>query len=137
MDEALRDADRFGLDMDAQAARGHFLDQDADLQLCQPRPDAAVDAVAERQVASRVLAADVEPTGVGEYALVAIGRDVTQHDLVARSDVMPFELDIPGIALRRMCASGVCQRISSDTALSVSAGSASSAARWSGNLSSA
>ena len=76
MDEARRDAGRFADDVHAHPPLRHLLQQHADLQFRQPRADAAVDAVAERQVAAGIGAVDADRIGIlAEYAAVAVRCD--------------------------------------------------------------
>ena len=58
MNEAGVDALGFTDDLHAHAPCRHFLEQDAQLQLGEPRADAAVDAIAEGEVAPGILAVE-------------------------------------------------------------------------------
>lgn len=55
--------------------------------------EAEVLAVAEGDMGVRV-AADIEAVGVGELALVSVGRGVPEDDGVAGVDVLALQLDI-------------------------------------------
>ena len=84
MDEAGMDALGFGEHVHAQAALLHLADQRGELQFGDARPDAAVDAVTEGEVAPRILAVDDDAVAIGEDALVAVRRGVPERNFVAR-----------------------------------------------------
>jgi hypothetical protein len=68
-----------------------LLPQDAQLQFRQPVAEAAVDAEAKRHVLARAGAVDDKAVRVLDRLLVAVCRDVPDHDLVAHLD--PFGAD--------------------------------------------
>src|SRR5690606_20099865 len=70
-------------DVHPQPAPLHFGNQRGGLKLCDACADAAVDSVAEREVAPRVFTVDDDPVAIREDALVAVRRGVPQRDLVA------------------------------------------------------
>ena len=117
MDEARRDPRRLGQHVDPHPPRRHFLQQDRDLHLRQPRADAAVDAVAERQMPPRIRAIDYDRVRiVAEHALVAVRRDVPERELVARLDLLPHQLRVggrrpPHMRERRLPAQDLADRI--------------------------
>ena len=85
---------RCPLRYDRDIALDHFLDHAGELRLGQFGPDAAVDAVAEAQMPPGVGAPDIEAFGVLEHALVAVGRNVPHHDLLAALDRLPAKFGI-------------------------------------------
>src|SRR5829696_3871763 len=72
------------------------LERDTGLQAGERSPKAEVDAVAERYVLVRVLAAYVERVRVLEDALVAVGRGEEEHQPRALGDLDPGDLHGPG-----------------------------------------
>src|SRR4051812_41938322 len=81
MDETRSNPLGFARDVRPQPALRHFIEQHRDLQLGQPRTDAAMDAVAERQMASSIEAIDDDAVRVREHALVAIGAEIPEDHL--------------------------------------------------------
>ena len=73
----------------------HRLDQHPDLQPGQTCPEAEVRAVPERQVTVRA-ASGVERVGLGELALVTVGRGPPQRDLVPGPDGLPAQVRVAG-----------------------------------------
>ena len=67
MYEASRDTLGFGHHIWPEAARSHFLQQDADLQFGKPRTNATVDTITKRQMAPRILTVDDQLVGIFEY----------------------------------------------------------------------
>ena len=118
--------------LDLVEALEDLFPDDLQLQLGEPHADAAVDAEAERQMRARPRAVDDEVVGTLDRLLVAVARDVPHHDLVALLDLSCRGTRSPASAVRRICASGVCQRITSGTKLSSSAGFSRSFSYWSG-----
>src|SRR3546814_10502601 len=80
----------------AQPAPLHLSDQRGELQFGDARADAAVDAIAERQVPPRIFAVDDDPVSVGEDALVAVRRDIPECELVALPALVAEEFSILG-----------------------------------------
>ena len=83
--------------------------------------DAAVDPEAEGDVGARPRPVDDEFVRPVDGRVVAVARDVPHHDLVAFLIFLPRN-SMSSSAVRRICASGVCQRITSGTKLSISFG---------------
>ena len=81
------------LDLPAREPRSHLLERDAPLEARQRRAQAEVRALAEGEAALRV-AEQVEAVGVGEGALVAVGRADQQHHLVAGAQLLAVQLDV-------------------------------------------
>ena len=79
---------------DLPVARDDLADQRRQLDFRQSRADAAVDAVTECQVSPGITPRHVELLGIGEHALVAVGRDVPHHHLFALGDVLAAQLAI-------------------------------------------
>ena len=127
-------ARRLAHHLDHREALQDLLPQDLQLQLGQAVADAAVDAEAEGQVLARPRAVDDEGVGLLDRCLVAVARDVPHHHLVALADRACRRARRRASAVRRMCASGVCQRMISGTRLSISAGLARSLAYSAGML---
>src|SRR3546814_11061182 len=65
-------------DCHAHPPRRHFLEQDAQLQLGEARADAAVNAVAEGQVAAGIPAVEFQGVAIVEHALVAVRRNIPE-----------------------------------------------------------
>ena len=63
-------------DMNAHPAFVHFFQQNPQLQLCQPRADAAVNAMTKRDMAARILTLNVQLVRVVEYFFVAVGSQI-------------------------------------------------------------
>ena len=76
MDEVRPNPLDIARDMHAHPALVHLLEQHLQLQLGEPRPDAAVDTVAKRKVSAGILAGDIEFVSVYEHFLVAVGREI-------------------------------------------------------------
>src|SRR4029079_4073484 len=72
--------------------RQHLLEDDAQLYAGEVGAQAEVVAAATERDLLRWLARDVEAERVFEHRLVAVGRDVPHHDLVALGDLAPLEL---------------------------------------------
>src|SRR3546814_9660054 len=89
-------------DLHAHPPRRHFLEQNAQLQLGEARADAAVNAVAEGQVAAGILAVKFQGVAIVEHALVAVRRNIPEDELVAL-----FNLKIG----RASCRARVCQSV--------------------------
>jgi hypothetical protein len=101
---------RFAHHLDPVKTLQHFLPDDLELQFGEPHADAAVNAEAERQMGTRAGAIDDELVGPFDPFFVAVARDVPHHDAIALPDLLPPS-SVSTSAVRRMCASGVCQRI--------------------------
>src|SRR3546814_16941243 len=87
VDETGVDALGLARDLHAHPPRRHFLEQNAQLQLGEARADAAVNAVAEGQVAAGILAVTFQGVAIVEHALVAVRRKLTEDELVDRQGV--------------------------------------------------
>ena len=79
------------------------------MQFGKPRTDAAVDAIAERQVPTCIFAVNDQLVRIFKHAFVAIGRQIPHADLVARLDgrseqVMVLRRGPPHMCQRRLPA---------------------------------
>ena len=83
------------LDVDPQVgkAREKAWNRRAPLRPGEPRAEAEVDAVAERQVRVR-LAIEPQLVGLVEHLGIAVGRADAHDDLVAGSNRLPAELEV-------------------------------------------
>ena len=96
MNEASRDnLGRFD-HIHAQAPLLKFCDQCGQLELGNARADAAVDAIAERQVPPGILALDPDQLAILKDALVAVGRGVPQGNPVVLFDLLPEQFGVFG-----------------------------------------
>src|SRR3546814_4581017 len=75
------------------------------LQLGEGGADAAVNAVAEGQVAAGILAVKFQGVAIVEHALVAVRRNIPEDELVALFNLMPEQV---GVGER--CAAHVRER---------------------------
>src|SRR3546814_11206643 len=83
VDEAGVDALGLARDGHAHPPRRHFLEQDAQLQFGEARPDAAVDAVSEGEVPPRILADEPEPVPLVHPPTAPVPRNYTRGGNIA------------------------------------------------------
>ena len=112
-----------------------LVEHHGDLAAGQVGAEAEVRAAgAEAHVVVEVRTGDVEAIRVGEDRLVAVGRVVPEHDLLALGDLRRRRSRCPAVAVRRKWITGVAQRTISSTAVRERGrrSRSSQSARWSG-----
>jgi Rrf2 family transcriptional regulator, nitric oxide-sensitive transcriptional repressor len=131
-DEVVGQPLRFARRLHPVEALLDLLPQHAQLHLGQPVAHAAMDAVAERHVLSGVGPVDDELVGVVEHSSSRLPEMYHITTLSPWRMVLPPSSVTSSVAVRRMCSTGVCQRIISATMLGISSGWARSLSYWSG-----
>src|SRR6266436_122307 len=98
-----------------------FLPDDLQLQLGQPDPDATMYAEAEGEMSARSRPVDDELEG---RSIASSSRLPETYHITTLSPFLNFlpRNSMSSSAVRRICARGVCQRITSGTKLSINAG---------------
>ena len=108
----------------ADIALQNFLDVDPQLQLCEASTNAAMHTKAKADMAARILARHIKDFCIVKQSLVAIARDIPQHDFLALADHLPIKLIIlrrraPHMRHRRLPADNLACRIGDQIGLIV------------------